>query len=160
MHRTFTPNGAMFKLQHRVKRRELEHTVHCISSDEKASRLLSPQTVVEGLHSVFGDAVRAAERADPPEHAGHVHDPAFGLLDEREDAQCHIYHSQQIDRQHGFKIGYGEPVGGAGGHRHASVVHDSPQACSESKKKCWKHLSMVRETNQNGATHPSLRPKS
>lgn len=53
----------------------------------------SPQAIVEGLHAVFGDAVRTAEGADPTECAGHIHHPATSLLDEREDTKGDVDHA-------------------------------------------------------------------
>lgn len=92
------------------------------------SHLVSPQAVIEGLHSVLGHAIRSTEWADSPEHASDVHHSASGHLDEREDAQRYVDNPTQIDRQHELVIFYGEPVAGSRWHRDSGIVHNSPQA--------------------------------
>lgn len=101
--------------------------MYCIYSMSQL-HVVSPQAVIEGLHSVLGYTVRSAERADSPKHTGDVHHSALGHLDEREDAQRYVDDAVQIDRYHGLEIIDGEPVGGTGWHRDSGVVHDSPQA--------------------------------
>lgn len=80
------------------------------------SDVLSPEAVIEGLHSILGHTVRSAEWADSTTHTGDVYHPAFGLLDEGEDTQGHIDDTEQIDCYHRFEIFYGEPVVGTGRH--------------------------------------------
>lgn len=92
--------------------------------------LVSPQTVIETLHAILGHAIWAAERADPPKHAGYVHHSAPGHLDERQDAQGDINNSTQVDRQHEFIILNGEPVSRARRRRDPCVVHNSPETYS------------------------------
>lgn len=91
---------------------------------------VSPQTVIEGLNSILGDTVRSTDWGDPPKHAGHIHHPAFGLLDEGKDAECYIDDAAQIDRQHQLVVLNGEPVGRTRWHTNSGIVHDSPQAWS------------------------------
>lgn len=101
---------------------------------EKGDIFLSPQTVVEGLHSVLGNAVRPAERGDTPKHAGDVHHSASGLLDEREDAQCDVDHAAQIDSYHVLVVVNSEPVIGSRRQSDSGVVYDGPQACSNTTR--------------------------
>ena len=57
----------------------------------------SPQTVGEGLHPVFGDAVWGGSRGDPSQHAGGVHHAPFGKAHERQEGTRHVDHSEQVD---------------------------------------------------------------
>lgn len=97
--------------------------------------VVSPQTVVEGLHSVLGYAVRTTDGADSAEHTGDVHHSASALLDEREDAQCHADDATQVDGQHGLVVLYGEPVGRGRRKRDAGIVYDGPQTWSATDEK-------------------------
>lgn len=92
------------------------------------SHLVSPQTVIEGLHSVLGHTVGSTEWADSPKHASDVHHSASGHLDEREDTQCYVDNPTQIDWQHELVIFYGEPVIGSRWQRDSGIVHNSPKA--------------------------------
>ena len=105
----------------------------------KRWRLISPQTVVEGLHSILGDAVRSPERADSPEHTGDVHHSASGHFYQREDAQCYVNYTAQVDGQHGLVVLYSEPVIGARRQGDAGVVHNTPQAWRNTTQGEGKH---------------------
>lgn len=96
----------------------------------KRLHLVSPQTVIEGLNSIFGHTVRSADWGDPPKHAGNIHHPSFGLLDEGKDAECYIDDAAQIDRQHQLVVVNGEPVSRTRRYTNSGIVHDSPQAWS------------------------------
>lgn len=127
MHATLTPNGFMFKLQHRER--------NCTSggrcrSPSRMRVLVSPQTVIETLHAILGHTIWATKWADPPKHAGDVHHSAPGQLNERQDAQGDINNSTQIDGQHEFIIVNGEPVSRGRRQRDPCVVHNSPETYS------------------------------
>lgn len=143
MHATLIPNGAMFKLKQKRGKVAVNLFFFFFLKDTrendtgdvrgrgvgmKRSQSLSPQAVIEGLHAVLGHTVRPAERAAPPEHAGHVHHPAPGLLDEGEDAERHVNDAAEIDGEHAPVVVDVEPVGGTGRQSDASIVHHGPQA--------------------------------
>ena len=92
-----------------------------------AAALLQPEAVGEGLHCVLGDAVGAGAAADSAEHAGHVHHPAPGLLDERQHAECHGYHPIDVDLHHAPVVLEAHPIPGRRGRGHPRVVHHRPQ---------------------------------
>lgn len=113
----------------------------------KRLHLVSPQTVIKGLDSILGHTVRSAEWGDPPKHAGNIHHPAFGLLDEGKDAECYIDDAAQIDRQHHLVVLNGEPVSWTRRDTNSGIVHHSPQA--------WSGTSMTRSLAHNHLTSTS-----
>ena len=90
--------------------------------------MLQPEAVGEGLHGVLRDAVGTGAGTDSAEHAGHVHHPASGLLDERQHAQRHGDHPVYVDLHHALVVLEGQPIPWRRRRGHPGVVDHRPQA--------------------------------
>lgn len=88
----------------------------------------SPDAVREGLNTKLGDTVATANDSYTTTRAGHVDNPAPGLLDHGQHVEGHVNQSHQVHIDHLHKVLFGQPFIGATGQAHTSIVHQGPEA--------------------------------
>lgn len=86
-----------------------------------------PEAVRKGFNSTLGQTVSSTDERQSAQDAGHIHHPALGFLQQRQELESHFDDSDQIHIQYLCKILQLHPFWRADGRGPAGVIDQSPQ---------------------------------